>query len=127
MSDDQNASVTPQTDTPFEKFLISEYQNLAQAHFKTIDTISEFFKQYILIVSLPVSAAVVFFKPAEIYKTGIANFLQQHPSLPLVLSIVVVAIGISVLGYVVTILLASWIVKRAAVIHAAVSRGSCCS
>jgi hypothetical protein len=96
------AHVTPaSTKTPFEEFLLAEYQYLAQAHFNTINTISEFFKQYILIVSLPISVAVVFLKPVELQASGILNYLRNHPSIPLMLFLLVVVAGFCVLGYVV--------------------------
>jgi len=38
----------------YEDFLIREYDNIAQAHFNTVSTISSFFKHYLLIVSLPI-------------------------------------------------------------------------
>jgi len=44
----------------FEKYLLSEYENIAQAHFKSIETISTFFRHYLLIMSIPASAVVVF-------------------------------------------------------------------
>jgi len=89
--------------TPFQEYLLAEYQYLAQAHFNTINTISEFFKQYILIVSLPISLAVVFLKPAELRTSGVLEYLQSHPSFPLILLLLIVAVGLGVLGYVVNL------------------------
>jgi len=43
----------------FEKFLLSEYQNIAQAHFKSIETITTFFRYYLLIMSIPLSAIAI--------------------------------------------------------------------
>lgn len=45
----------------FTDFFLSEYDNIAQAHFKTIDTISEFFKHYLTILTLPIPVVVVAF------------------------------------------------------------------
>lgn len=42
-----------------EDFLITEYNNVAQAHFNTIMAISNFFKHYLLIVSLPISTLLL--------------------------------------------------------------------
>ena len=39
--------------------MIAEYGNISQAHFNTVESISEFFKAYIAIVSLPISVAVI--------------------------------------------------------------------
>ena len=43
------------------KFLMEEYSNVAQAHFKSIETISTFFRYYLLIMSIPISVVVVIF------------------------------------------------------------------
>jgi hypothetical protein len=37
----------------FEKFLLSEYEHIAHAHFNTVDSLANFFKHYIAIVSVP--------------------------------------------------------------------------
>jgi len=39
----------------FEQYLLAEYSHIANAHFKTIDTISTFFKHYLVIMSIPIS------------------------------------------------------------------------
>lgn len=43
----------------FERYLRAEYAHIAEAHFRTIDTISAFFRYYLLIVSIPVSLIVL--------------------------------------------------------------------
>ena len=43
----------------FEKFLLSEYSNIAEAHFKTIETISTFFKHYLVIMSIPITILII--------------------------------------------------------------------
>jgi uncharacterized HAD superfamily protein len=45
-------------------FLLDEYGNIAQAHFKTIELISAFFKHYLLIMSVPVTIGVALLKVA---------------------------------------------------------------
>lgn len=97
------ASSTGQEKSPFQDFLLAEYQFLANAHFNTINTISEFFKQYILIVSLPLSLAVVFLKPAELKTSGVLEYLGSHPWFPLILMLLIVVVGLGVLGYVVNL------------------------
>lgn len=42
-------------ESKFEKYLLSEYSNIAQAHFKSIETISTFFRHYLLIMAIPIS------------------------------------------------------------------------
>jgi len=41
------------------EFLIAEYNNIAEAHFKMVETISAFFKHYLAIVSIPIGLIVV--------------------------------------------------------------------
>lgn len=45
-------------DDDFKSFLLHEYDNMAQAHFKMVETISAFFKNYLTIISIP--TALVF-------------------------------------------------------------------
>ncbi|MCX5638820.1 MAG: hypothetical protein NTX52_14175 [Planctomycetota bacterium] len=46
-------------ESKFEEYLLSEYSNIAQAHFKSIETISTFFRYYLLIMSIPASAVAL--------------------------------------------------------------------
>ena len=58
--------MTETTKTPrerYEDFLLKEYDNIAQAHFNTVSTISTFFKHYLLIVSLPIPLLAWVLKP----------------------------------------------------------------
>jgi uncharacterized HAD superfamily protein len=87
----------------FDDFLKSEYNNIAQAHFDTSKSISEFFKAYIAIVSLPVTAAVIFLKPDELRKSGLWDFLLTQAFIPLVLVGGVAFLGLLVLGYVINL------------------------
>jgi hypothetical protein len=88
---------------PFDEFLRVEYTNIVQAHFNTSESISEFFKAYIAVVSLPISAAVIFLKPKELKESGFMDFIFLHP-LTAVASLGTVAlIGLLVLGYVVNL------------------------
>jgi uncharacterized HAD superfamily protein len=88
---------------PFEEFLRAEYTNIAQAHFNTSQSISEFFKAYIALVSLPISAAVIFLKPKELRESGILDVLLAHPGLVAAGLGGVTLIGLLVLGYVVNL------------------------
>lgn len=49
----------------FEEYQKEEYSHIAEAHFKTIDSISSFFRYYLTVMAVPLSilgalAAVVF-------------------------------------------------------------------
>jgi hypothetical protein len=48
--------------TPFEEFLKSEYENIAGAHFRALQTITSFFRYFLLLASIPVSAIVLLLK-----------------------------------------------------------------
>ena len=76
-----------------EDFLLAEYNNIAQAHFKTMETISTFFKQYLLVVSLPLSVLAVSEK-AGINLPHLAGLL---------LGIVVSLVGLCVFGYMINL------------------------
>jgi uncharacterized HAD superfamily protein len=78
----------------FEKYLLSEYSNIAQAHFKSIETISTFFRYYLLIMSIPISAIAVFFQIAP-DKKEISSIVLQY-KLPI--SIVLFCISLVGLG-----------------------------
>ena len=45
-----------QSKNRFEDFLLAEYSNIANAHFKSIDTVSTFFRYYLFIIAIPIYA-----------------------------------------------------------------------
>jgi uncharacterized HAD superfamily protein len=49
----------PENANAFERYLQSEYDHIAEAHFRTIESISSFFRYYLLIVSVPISLIVI--------------------------------------------------------------------
>lgn len=76
-----------------ESFLLAEYNNIAQAHFKTMETISTFFKQYLLVVSLPLYVLAIS-ERAGINLPHLAG---------LILGIIVSLVGLCVFGYMVNL------------------------
>lgn len=50
---------TAKAKTVFEEFLLAEYNNIADAHHISVSTMTAFFKHYLLIMSVPVSAIVL--------------------------------------------------------------------
>jgi len=79
----------------FKDFLLSEYQNIAQAHFKSTENISTFFRYYVLIMSIPISVIGYLFMSSE----GELNFLMTLGiyKLPLAiasLSLYVIGLGV---------------------------------
>lgn len=74
-----------------KQFLLSEYDRVAEAHFKSIEAISTFFRYYLLIMAVP-GAAV-----AALVQLGLSGQL----GLPLALCLLVVAFtGLGVCSYV---------------------------
>jgi len=61
----------------FDEYLLSEYSNIAEAHFKSIETISTFFRYYLLIMSIPLSAVAVISQVAPDI-TQLANVVHQY-------------------------------------------------
>ncbi len=53
------SGTTPGTDE-FHDYLKEEYRHVAEAHFRTIEAISAFFRHYLLIVSVPLTLVVLF-------------------------------------------------------------------
>ena len=49
----------------YERFVRTEYDSIAQAYFNTVNTISTFFKHYLLIVSLPISVLLLCSAPGN--------------------------------------------------------------
>lgn len=60
----------------FEDFLLAEYTNIVQAHFKSIETISSFFRYYLLIMSIPLTAAALIIKSST--TADFTLFLTQY-------------------------------------------------
>jgi uncharacterized HAD superfamily protein len=56
----------------FAEFLRKEYDNIAQAHFKTMEMISEYIKHYLTLVTIPFSVLVVLMN-LDVFKNAIAS------------------------------------------------------
>lgn len=46
--------ISPSDPTTYEQFLLKEYDNIAQAHFNIVNSISDFFKHFLAIIALPI-------------------------------------------------------------------------
>lgn len=77
----------------FKDFSLAEYNNIAQAHFKSIETISTFFRYYLLIMSIPLSAIAIISRIGP-SKTQLISVISQY-KLPLS----IVLFGISLIGF----------------------------
>lgn len=87
--------------TIFEGYQRLEYQHIADAHFRTMDSISAFFRYYLLLMGLPISATAV------LVGFGLAEDITAALDLLRVPGIVVTAffaaVGICVMTYVVNL------------------------
>uniref|UniRef100_A0A7V4E5I0 Uncharacterized protein n=1 Tax=candidate division WOR-3 bacterium TaxID=2052148 RepID=A0A7V4E5I0_UNCW3 len=62
--------------TDFDNYLLKEYEIIAEAHFRSIETISAFFRYYVLIMSIPISAIVFLFQKGGADLQLISNVLR---------------------------------------------------
>ena len=83
----------------FKDFMLSEYSNIAQAHFKSIETISTFFRYYLLIMSIPISAVAVFFQIAR-DKEQILIMVHQYKFPLFTVLICISFIGVGIFSYI---------------------------
>jgi len=85
----------------YEEFLLHEYDNIAQAHFNTVNTIATFFKHYLLIVSLPIPLLAWVLKPAEgAATTALGPILQKLGIVVPLGAILIGVIGFLVMCYI---------------------------
>ncbi len=82
----------------FDKFQLEEYKNISQAHFKTIETISIFFRHYLLIMSIPIIVAGFFVQVREPTK-----YFAQYYQIFASILIIIAAIGVCMLGYIIVL------------------------
>jgi hypothetical protein len=87
----------------FETFLLAEYNNIANAHFNTVDSIANFMKNYIVIASVPFFVIGVLLSAKQSPDNALLTAVTQNPFIPGVLMIGLSMVGLCVLGYVVNI------------------------
>jgi len=75
------------------QYLLEEYDNVAQAHFKTIDTLSTFFKHYLLIMSVPITVGLALVKVTGLDVTSVGPAVLYFFAL----------VGLAVFGYIVNL------------------------
>lgn len=96
MNNDQSKRKSePSSGVDFEKFLLTEYDNIANAHFNIVNTLTTFFKHYLLIVSLPLpflGAALA--KPED--NTVLTGLVDAMPFIAFVISV----LGILIAAYI---------------------------
>jgi uncharacterized HAD superfamily protein len=94
--------MTDDTEKPFEKFLLEEYSNIAQAHFKSMETISSFFSYYLLIMSIPLSAIAVVSQITKDVKQ-LADFIDIYRMPIIIILFCVSFVGFFVFCYIINI------------------------
>lgn len=82
-----------------EKFLLKEYSAIAAAHFKSMETISTFFRYYLLIMSIPISAILVILQMGTNRKESV-DFVTQYRFPASFILLCVSLIGLMVFCYV---------------------------
>lgn len=83
----------------FEDFLLTEYSYIAEAHFKSIETISAFFRYYLLIMAIPISAIAFFFQIAP-DRQQILSIAQQYQLPIFILLVCISLIGVGTFCYI---------------------------
>jgi len=95
----------------FEDFLLQEYNNIAQAHFKSIETITSFFRYYLLIMSIPISAVAII-SQIILDKNQLANFISLY-SVPITVVLFIISfIGLFVCLYIISLRLDAMLYAR---------------
>lgn len=86
----------------FDRYLLSEYEHIAEAHFKVNDTVTAFFRYYLLIMSLPISiiAVLIFMERNGSFPAG---FLEAYVHLVAVVFLVIGCAGFGVLVYLINL------------------------
>jgi uncharacterized HAD superfamily protein len=83
----------------FEEFLLAEYNNIAQAHFHTYESLANFIKYYVIVASLPFTIAALFLSSENLKAAELTRLLSDHQWwFPLFMT-GLSSIGILLLGY----------------------------
>ncbi len=106
------SSAHPSPDvSDFSKYLLSEYSNMAKAHFKTVDTISSFFRHYLVIMSVPI-ALLAFFLRAPMSEGILRLFSPWLGWCLFVVLLVISFAGLGVMFYVINLRMDSILYAR---------------
>jgi len=97
-----------QKNSNYEKYLLEEYKNITQAHFNVVNSISTFFKHYLLLMSLPIPLLVLLLRinsepNIPFFKLSEPNLLKEYSLLiPLFLSLISF-VGFGVMNYIINL------------------------
>jgi uncharacterized HAD superfamily protein len=99
-----HASAHPEDrEDPFISFLMAEYNNIANAHFNTVESLANFIKHYLLVASAPIFLLVLFADLKGASASDISTLLSIEPLLTAILGTMLFATGLLLLGYVTNI------------------------
>ena len=93
--------VQSENNKAFKDFLISEYNNIAEAHFNTVNTISNFFRYFLLIITIPIPIVVFLFQQLEGIKVDAIN--RSIKSLAGMGSVILFFVSICVVAYIINL------------------------
>jgi len=100
-------------DSPgFASFLITEYDNLAQAHFKMVETISEFFKHYLTVISIPL-ALIILVLNLDLLSVPAASSSTVASPVVFILLLAVALVGLMMFLYVLNLRMDALLYARA--------------
>jgi uncharacterized HAD superfamily protein len=83
----------------FGRFLLSEYSNIAEAHFNTTETISAFLKHYLTIVSAPIAVLGVIVSVGSVQAVDY-NMVSSVAFIVAILFVIISFVGLMVLSYI---------------------------
>lgn len=98
---DVNLKYQSKDSETFQNFMMSEYNNISKAHFNTVNTISSFFRYYLLIVTVPISAVLVLSERSD--ENGFSFFNTILPSFACLGSFLIFFIGLCVSAYIINL------------------------
>ncbi len=105
--------IYPGEKNQFAEFLRKEYDNIAQAHFKTTEMISEFIKHYLTIITIPFTVLVIVIN-LDAFKSPSNNKFQFQPLLllPWILCLIIAIVGLMFFWYVLNLRLDALLYAR---------------
>jgi 5'(3')-deoxyribonucleotidase len=87
----------------FKDFMLSEYSNIAEAHFKSIETISTFFRYYLLIMTIPISVVAIISQQFGLSKEQFVNLMTLF-KIPISITFISISfMGIGMFCYIVNL------------------------
>jgi len=86
----------------FREYLRAEYRHIAEAHFRTIEAISSFFRYYLLIMSAPITILAVFIGLSDNWQ-GIASTIESLRWVLFATLVVISAVGFCVMLYIINL------------------------